>query len=179
MKKLVLFSSFLASLSLIFSTGCATKKDTKPVVKKKEGQEEILSEDIIPNSPILKSQKIMTISAKGLGVAPTNTTSPAQALALAKRAAVVDAYRQLGEKMYGIRVDAKDTIRDMASRSSIVKTRLLAVIKNAEIVDETFNNGLYEITMEVKLDAGKWNKILAGSELGAILTPKLKLIENI
>lgn len=178
MKKLLLFSPMLIALSLVFSTGCATKKETKPVVKKKENQqEEFLSEDIIPNSPILRSQKVMTISAKGLGVAPTNTTSPAQALALAKRAAVVDAYRQLGEKMYGIRVDAKDTIRDMASRSSIVKTRLLAVIKNAEIVDETYNNGLYEITMEVKLDAGKWNKILSGNEYGYILSPKL--IENI
>jgi hypothetical protein len=50
----------------------------------------------------------------------------------------------------------------MASRSSIVKTRLQAVIKNAEIVDETYNNGLYEITMELKLDALKWQRILSG-----------------
>jgi hypothetical protein len=151
------------AVALLFSTGCATKKETKkPVVKKESVSSEYLSEDIIPNSPILRGRKVMTISAKGLGVAPVNTISPAQALALAKRAAVVDAYRQLGEKMYGIRIDAKDTIRDMASRSSVVKTRLQAVIKNAEIVDETYNNGLYEITMELKLDAMKWQKILSG-----------------
>lgn len=163
MKKIAVISSLLMFVSLIFSTGCATKKDTKkPVVKKERNHSDYLSEDIIPNSPILRGRKIMTVSAKGLGVAPVNTISPAQALALAKRAAVVDAYRQLGEKMYGIRIDAKDTIRDMASRSSVVKTRLQAVIKNAEIVDETYNNGLYEITMELKLDALKWQRILSG-----------------
>jgi len=163
MKKLAILSSILVFTSLIFSTGCATKKETKkPVVKKERNHSEYLSEDLIPNSPILRGRKVMTISAKGLGVAPVNTISPAQALALAKRAAVVDAYRQLGEKMYGIRIDAKDTIRDMALRSSVVKTRLQAVIKNAEIVDETYNNGLYEITMELKLDALKWQRILSG-----------------
>ena len=163
MKKLAILSSLLMFVALLFSTGCATKKETKkkpPVRKDKDS--EYLSEDIIPNSPILRGRKTMTISAKGLGVAPVNTISPAQALALAKRAAVVDAYRQLGEKMYGIRIDAKDTIRDMASRSSVVKTRLQAVIKNAEIVDETYNNGLYEITMELKLDARKWQRVLSG-----------------
>jgi len=162
MRKLAILSSLLFLSSLIFSTGCATKKETKPTKKKERNHSEYLSEDIIPNSPILRGRKVMTVSAKGLGVAPVNTISPAQALALAKRAAVVDAYRQLGEKMYGIRIDAKDTIRDMASRSSVVKTRLLAVIKNAEIVDETYNNGLYEITMELKLDAVKWQRILSG-----------------
>ena len=163
MRKLAILSSMFMLATLIFSTGCATKKDTKkPVVKKERNHSEYLSEDIIPNSPILRGRKVMTVSAKGLGVAPVNTISPAQALALAKRAAVVDAYRQLGEKMYGIRIDAKDTIRDMALRSSVVKTRLQAVIKNAEIVDETYNNGLYEITMELKLDALKWQRILSG-----------------
>lgn len=156
----------------VFFSGCATKKTTKPVAKAPKEKGIYLSEDIIPNSPILRGRKIMTISSKGLGVAPVNTISPAQALALAKRAAVVDAYRQLGEKMYGIRIDAKDTIRDMASRSSIVKTRLTAVIRNAEIVDETYNNGLYEITMELKLDANRWRRIL--SDNSDYLKPRMK-----
>ena len=162
MKRLAIITSFLMFSTLFFTTGCATKKETKKPVVKKQRQTEYLTEDIIPNNPILRGRKVMTISAKGLGVAPLKTISPAQALALAKRAAVVDAYRQLGEKMYGIRIDAKDTIRDMASRSSVVKTRLQAVIKNAEIVDETYNNGLYEIAMELKLDALKWQRILSG-----------------
>jgi hypothetical protein len=164
MRTLAKLTAFLLVVGVLFS-GCATKKEKKPSKPKSSGMvsgENYLNDDIIPNSPILRGRKIMTISSKGLGVAPVNTISPAQALALAKRAAVVDAYRQLGEKMYGIRIDAKDTIRDMASRSSVVKTRLLAVIRNAEIVDETYNNGLYEITMELKLDALRWRKILSG-----------------
>jgi hypothetical protein len=165
MRKISIVSSIFVALSL-FSTGCATKKkDTAERdvrVKRDVMSRDYLNEDIIPNSPILQGRKIMTISAKGLGVAPVNVNSSAQALALAKRAATVDAYRQLGEKMYGIRITAKDTIRDMASKSSVVKTSLEAVIKNAEIVDETYNNGLYEVTMELKLDAKKWQRILSG-----------------
>jgi hypothetical protein len=165
MRTFAKLTAFLLVVGVLFS-GCATKKEKKPSKPRSSSGmvsgEEYLNEDIIPNSPILRGRKIMTISSKGLGVAPVNTISPAQALALAKRAAVVDAYRQLGEKMYGIRIDAKDTIRDMASRSSVVKTRLLAVIRNAEIVDETYNNGLYEITMELKLDAVRWRRILSG-----------------
>ncbi len=165
MKKLTFFSSLFVFVALLFSTGCATKKDAKKKTTNKReryatGEE--FTENFIPNSPILRGKKTMTISAKGMGVPPVNTISPAQAKALAKRAAVVDAYRQLGEKMYGIRIDAKDTIRDMASRSSVVKTRLQAIIKNAEIIDESYNNGLYEVTMELKLDARKWQRVLSG-----------------
>jgi hypothetical protein len=40
----------------------------------------------------------------GHGVAPTNTISPAQAFALAKRAAVADAYRMIAERIADHRV---------------------------------------------------------------------------
>jgi len=122
----------------------------------------VLDDLVIPNSPLLRPNRIMTISSTGMGVAPEVTSSPAQALALAKRAAIVDAYRQLGEKMYGIRVDAKDTIKDMMLKDSKVQTRLLAVIRNAEIIEVNFSDGLCEVTMELKLDAKRWYRILNG-----------------
>jgi len=122
----------------------------------------VLDDLVIPNSPLLRPNRIMTINSTGMGVAPEVTSSPAQALALAKRAAIVDAYRQLGEKMYGIRIDAKDTIKDMMLKDSKVQTRLLAVIRNAEIIEVNFSDGLCEVTMELKLDAKRWYRILNG-----------------
>ena len=122
----------------------------------------VLDDLVIPNSPLLRPNRIMTIHSTGMGVAPEVTSSPAQALALAKRAAIVDAYRQLGEKMYGIRIDAKDTIKDMMLKDSKVQTRLLAVIRNAEIIEVNFSDGLCEVTMELKLDAKRWYRILNG-----------------
>lgn len=122
------------------------------------------NELIIPNSPILMPSKILTLNAVGMGVAPENTISPAQAMALAKRAAIVDAYRQLGEKMYGIRVNAKDTIKDMVSKDSTVKTKVKALIRNAEVTEVDYKDGLCQVQMELKLDGRRWYRILSGRD---------------
>ncbi len=120
---------------------------------------------MIPNSPIMTNNNIITLSSIGMGVAPENTISPAQALALAKRAAIVDAYRQLGEKMYGIRLNAKDTVKDMVSRDTTVKTQVLALIRNAEITETVFKDGLCQVSMELKLDGKRWFRVLAGKPM--------------
>lgn len=121
-------------------------------------------EVVIPNAPMITPSSIIEISAVGMGVAPESTISPAQALALAKRAAIVDAYRQIGEKMYGIRVNAQDTVRDMVLKNSTVKTKVLAVIRNAEVVETVYKDGLCQVSMELKLDGKRWYRILTGEE---------------
>lgn len=128
------------------------------------GNEVQADEVVIPNAPMITPSSIIEISAVGMGVAPENTISPAQALALAKRAAIVDAYRQIGEKMYGIRVNAQDTVRDMVLKNSTVKTKVLAVIRNAEIVETVYKDGLCQVSMELKLDGKRWYRILTGEE---------------
>lgn len=119
--------------------------------------------NIIQNSPILTPDNIIELSAVGMGVAPESTISPSQALALAKRAAIIDAYRQIGEKMYGIRLNAQDTVRDMVLINSVVKTKVEALIKNAEIIETVYKDGLCQITMELKLDGKIWHKILTSN----------------
>ncbi len=117
--------------------------------------------NIIPNSPILESEQVIELSAVGMGVAPENTISPSQALALAKRAAIIDAYRQIGEKMYGIKINAQDTVKDMIMTNSVVKARVEALIKNADIVETIYKDGLCQVTMELKLDSKTWNRVLS------------------
>lgn len=117
--------------------------------------------NMIQNSPILTPDNTIELSAVGMGVAPESTISPSQALALAKRAAIIDAYRQIGEKMYGIRLNAQDTVRDMVLINSVVKTKVEALIKNAEIIETVYKDGLCQITMELKLDGKIWHKILS------------------
>ena len=97
-----------------------------------------------------------------MGVAPETTISPAQALVLAKRAAIADSYRQLGEKMYGIRINAKDTIKDAVVKSSSVRTQVNAIIRNAEIQETVYKDGLCQVEMEVKLDGRRWYRVLSG-----------------
>ena len=125
-------------------------------------QEMETDEYVIPNNPILKPTNIITVRAIGMGVAPESTISPAQALVLAKRAAIADAYRQLGEKMYGIKVNAKDTVKDAVIKSSQIRTQVNAMIRNAEIMETVYQDGLCQVEMELKLDGRRWYRVLSG-----------------
>ena len=78
---------------------------------------------------VLEKNKKMLISVVGQGVAPMNTSSPAQAYALAKRAAVADAYRLVAEKVKGVRVEGQDVIKNMMVKRSTVRTSVSAMVK--------------------------------------------------
>ena len=100
---------------------------------------------------VLTKKKPLLISVVGQGVSPVNTTSPAQAYALAKRAAIADAYRLIVEKIKGVRVDGKDYIKNMMVTRSTIRTSVNAMVKNANIVETTFKEGLCEVEMEIRL----------------------------
>ncbi|ADN08716.1 LPP20 family lipoprotein [Sulfurimonas autotrophica] len=103
------------------------------------------------NAAVLAQDKPLLISVLGQGVAPMNTTSPAQAYALAKRAAVADAYRLIAEKVKGVRVDGQDLIKNMMVKRSTVRTSVDAMVRNANVVETTFKEGLCEVEMEITL----------------------------
>ncbi len=136
-------------------------KPVQPQQKQAMGVNNETDEYIIPNNPILKPTNIITIRAIGMGVAPENTISPAQALVLAKRAAIADAYRQLGEKMYGIRVNAKDTVKDAVIKNSQIRTQVNGIIRNAEVMETVYQDGLCQVEMELKLDGRRWYRALS------------------
>ncbi|RUM64416.1 MAG: hypothetical protein DSZ04_02245 [Sulfurimonas sp.] len=98
---------------------------------------------------VLEAEEKMLISVVGQGVAPMNTSSPAQAYALAKRAAVADAYRLIAEKVKGVRIDGQDLIKNMMVKHSTIRTSVAAMVRNANIVETTFKEGLCEVEMEI------------------------------
>lgn len=95
----------------------------------------------------------------GEGIAPQNTISPAQASALAKRAAVADAYRQLTEKLYGVKVNARETVRDAVLQNSNIMLRVDGLIRNAQIIDTQFKDGMYIVTMELRISRERWRTV--------------------
>jgi len=103
------------------------------------------------NNMLMKDSN-MLIAVIGQGVAPSFASSPAQAYALAKRAAMSDAYRLIAEKINGVKVEGKDTIKNMAIKSSVINTRVSAMVKNASVVETTFKEGLCEVEMEITLN---------------------------
>lgn len=97
-----------------------------------------------------------TIQVTGMGVSnPALARTAAHASMMARRAAVADAYRQLAEAVQGVQVDAETTVEQMMLTSDIVKTRVSAVIRGAQIVDEgELAGGGYSVTMEIPLFGG-------------------------
>ena len=150
-----LITSALASLVLMIFSGCVAKEKNhcpeKPVMKvKKPSKEEMKI------TKILKTDKKIRIIVVGQGVSPMNTASPAQAYALAKRAATADAYRLIAEKVKGVYVEGQDLIKNMMVKSSTVHTSVQAMVKNANIVETTFKEGLCEVEMEIVLSHARF-----------------------
>ncbi|MEA2100109.1 MAG: hypothetical protein U9P72_08265 [Campylobacterota bacterium] len=100
---------------------------------------------------LLKVDSFINISVVGQGIAPSFARSPAQSFVLAKRAAMGDAYRIIAERIKGVKVEGKDTIKNMAIKSSVVNMRVSAMIKDATVVETTFKDGLCEVEMEIKI----------------------------
>lgn len=73
---------------------------------------------------------------------------------LARRAAHTDALRNLAEEIYGLRLDARTTVRDFAVSSDVLRTRLSVALQGAREVDSIDNeDGSAEVTVEITLGA--------------------------
>lgn len=75
----------------------------------------------------------------------------AQGKLLARRGAVVDAYRNLAEYTAGVQVDSESKVMDMMSVNDIIKTRVSAVIKGAKIIEEEYSEGDYKVIMQLPI----------------------------
>jgi hypothetical protein len=110
-----------------------------------------------PQEDVLEKGRDLRISVLGQGVSPMNTSSPAQAYALAKRAAIAEAYRLIAERVKGVRIDGQDLIRNMMIKRSTIRTSVQAMVKNANIIETTFKDGLCEVEMEIIVSYAQFN----------------------
>jgi len=145
-------------LVVLLASGCAigtsynTNNKTKTEIIKIPPQTKPESDS---KKYTITKNRVLRFRVIGQGVSPTNTISPAQAIALARRAAIADAYRQLGERISGVQVEGRDKINNMVVNSSSIRTYINTLIKNAKIVDVRSKDGLYEVEMEVVMDGKK------------------------
>jgi hypothetical protein len=178
-------SIFLATAGILLFTGCCKRLELvdcngncqskvnqqkfkqitlpkpKPVVKNN-------NECLIKNGYIANSSKgcVLKLHASGVGVVPCNgTCSSYQAVAMARRAAILDAYKVLAEKLYGIKINGSDTVKNMVLQNSNIKAYVEGVIRGANIEQEEFKNGIYKVVMSLKIDVKEWNKFLKRNNL--------------
>ncbi len=167
------FVVFVATVVAITFTGCTISTDSpKPQSKAKVVKKSVtvkkrvdpVDREIATKKKeleFLNSTPIKEFAVIGEGIAPKNTISPAQALVLAKRAAVADAYRQLGAKLYGVKINAKETVKDAALNNSKIITQVNGLVKDAYITETSYKDGIYRVKMELKIDSKTWKRIFS------------------
>lgn len=75
-----------------------------------------------------------------------------QARLLAKRAAQVDAYRQLAEQVMGLRITSNTLVKDFVAENDEIATRVNAFLRGAKVVDVQYmEDDSAEVTVELAL----------------------------
>ena len=103
-------------------------------------------------SPAVEAADVASglVTADGFGAMPDGTPAP-RARLLARRAAVVDAYRNLVTEVNGVQVDATTTVENSVASSDVVRTRVSGLIKGARVVSEDFVDGVYRVTVSLPI----------------------------
>lgn len=91
------------------------------------------------------------VTAMGVGI-PPQTPNPAQAKALARRAAIVDAQRNLLDTLKGAQIDADTLMENLMIINDTVKSKVSGLIVGAHVVDEGVNeDGSYYVRMSIPM----------------------------
>lgn len=90
------------------------------------------------------------VTATGIGLPPEG--SGAQGTAMARRAAIVDAQRNLSEMVNGVQLTSDTTMEDLSITSDVVKTHTDALVRGAQVVEEHANaDGSYQVTLSIPM----------------------------
>ncbi|MBI1871675.1 MAG: LPP20 family lipoprotein [Chlamydiae bacterium] len=101
----------------------------------------------------MKKSLLSFITLMAVVISPALALQPVQDKLLAKRAATVDAYRNLAERIKGLQINANTYVRDFVAESDEINTELDTFIKGIRVVGEPryFEDGSAEVTVEVTL----------------------------
>jgi len=92
------------------------------------------------------------VFAEGVGVPPEKAKYLAQKNALACRAAIVDAQRNLLEATQGVRVQSQTLVKDFVVESDLIRTTVQGVVKGAQVMGKRMEaDGSCQVTLGFSL----------------------------
>lgn len=96
------------------------------------------------------------IQATGIGVPnPKFAAYPAQAMAMARTAAIADAQRNLLSAVKGVQIDSETTVENFMTTSDVIVRKVSGLVVGARIVSEgEVPGGGYQVTMEMPMFGG-------------------------
>jgi len=101
------------------------------------------------------------VIAVGIGAPPTSTANMAQTRAMARRAAITVARRNLLEITQGVQLDSLTLVKDFIVQSDVVRTSFQGVVRNAQVIDTAYmSDGSVEVTMMMSLTGEFANVVL-------------------
>jgi hypothetical protein len=116
------------------------------------------------------------ITAVGIGAPPASPANPAQARAMAERAAQVVAYRNLLEAVKGVQVDSQTTVENFVVTSDVIRAQVSGIVQGATIMDKKYmSDGSVEVTVGMKLTGALADQLLPKTPpappTGIVMTP--------
>jgi len=104
------------------------------------------------------------VYATGIGAPPPNAVNPAQARAMAERAAMVVALRNLLEVVKGVRVDSETVVENFVTKSDVIRTRVDGIVRGAMPVKKQYlSDGSVEITVAMNMRGALMDAIVPES----------------
>jgi len=92
------------------------------------------------------------VYATGIGAPPAQAVNQAQSRAMAERAALVVAYRNLLEVVKGVRVDSETVVENFMVKSDVIRTRVDGVVRGARIVKTQYmSDGSIEVQVAMPM----------------------------
>lgn len=103
-----------------------------------------------------------TVKVTGYGAMPDFIANPARARLMARRAAKLDACRQLAERVMGLKIDSRTTVRDFVTAHDNIRSEVNTLIRGATVVgSRTQPDGTVEV--DVKLYLGDMWRLIAAN----------------
>lgn len=88
------------------------------------------------------------VIASGIGGVPEHAVNAAQARAMAERAAMVDAYRNLLEAVKDVRVDSQTVVENLMAANDVVRTTVSGIVRGARTIrTRHLSDGTVEVTV--------------------------------